>query len=79
MKDDFLKAVYAGAMIAMGGACFVKVGSVVGSLLFSVGLITVCVCNLNLFTGKILFINSPAALALIWFGNLVGAVLIIPP
>ena len=76
MKDDFIKALYAGAMIAMGGACFIKVGGVVGSLLFSIGLIIVCACNLNLFTGKVLFSNSPKLLSLVWFGNLVGCVLI---
>lgn len=76
MKEQFMKAVYAGAMIAMGGACYIKVGSLAGSLLFSIGLITICVCNLNLFTGKVLFVNSAKQLSLIWLGNLIGAITI---
>lgn len=76
MKSDYAKSMYAGMMIALGGACYVKVGSVIGSLLFSIGLITVVVCKLNLFTGKILYTNDIKFLSITWIGNLVGAIFI---
>ena len=51
---DFLKAVLAGLMIAIGGTVFLSLeNKVIGASLFSIGLIAILVCNYNLFTGKI--------------------------
>ena len=75
----FVRSVCAGASIALGGTVFLAVDNqVVGALLFSVGLLTVLVFGFDLFTGKACngdFIKRPGKLALIWLGNLVGAVL----
>ena len=49
----FVRAVCAGASIALGGTVFLAVeNKVVGSFLFSVGLLTVLVFGFDLFTGK---------------------------
>ena len=75
----FLYAVLAGFMIGIGGIVYLAMENpVVGSFLFSVGLFTVCVFNLNLFTGKVAYVfNNDKKYAfnliIIWLGNLIGA------
>ncbi len=79
--STFVYAVLAGIAISIGGIAFLASDSrAVGSALFSVGLFAVCTLGLNLFTGKICYIfqNPPAyaaGCALIWLGNLCGALL----
>ncbi len=79
MGTDFLKSVYAGLAIAMGGVIFLSCeNKVVGSFLFSLGLISVLVFGFNLYTGKVCnvdFLKKPLTLLLIWVGNLVGAMI----
>ena len=75
----FVMSILAGVSIAIGGAIYLAAeNKVVGAIFFSVGLFTVCTKQLNLFTGKAvyLFDNKPlflVDLAVIWIGNLVGA------
>lgn len=80
--DFFIKGVYAGIMIAIGGIAYLALDSkVMGSFLFSIGLLTVCMYGLNLYTGKIgyILINK---LSYIWelllslIGNFVGTFLV---
>ncbi len=77
----FLYAALAGVAISIGGAVNLASDSKpVGAALFSVGLFAVCTLGLNLFTGKVCYVfdNPPAYAgdcALIWLGNLAGAVL----
>ena len=74
----FIGAVLAGIAIGLGGLVFLSVDNkVIGSLLFTIGLFTVCTMGLNLFTGKVCytFQNDTAykiGLPVIWLGNLVG-------
>lgn len=78
----FIYAILAGMAIAFGGVIFLcNDNKVVGALFFTVGLFTVCVNGLNLYTGKIcyLFDNPPSFvldLVIIWFGNLIGSVFV---
>ena len=83
----FLYALLAGVCIGLGGTVFLRLkdafagGSVVGALLFTIGLFTICTRGYNLFTGKVcyLFDNKPAyllTLLVIWVGNLLGCVLL---
>ena len=69
-------SILAGIMIAVAGIVYLQVGGVAGSLLFSMGLLTVLSFKLNLFTGKagLLATNeiSVGKLADIWVGNLIG-------
>ncbi len=72
------RAVAAGIMIGIGAAVFLACeNKLVGALLFSVGLLTICMYGLNLYTGKVgyLFDNKPRYaldVLLIWCGNLLG-------
>ena len=79
----FLYAILAGICIGLGGVVFLRLkdaftgGNVVGALLFTVGLFTICTRGYQLFTGKACYIldNKPSYLldlAVIWVGNLVG-------
>ncbi|MCI9077355.1 MAG: formate/nitrite transporter family protein [Lachnospiraceae bacterium] len=54
----FIKAVYAGFMIGIGGIVYLSVDNkVTGSLLFSFGLLTIVTQGFYLYTGKIGFVK----------------------
>ena len=54
--EDFKKSIGAGLAIALGGFIFVCMkGGLAGAILFSTGLLTVCIFGLNLYTGKICY------------------------
>lgn len=55
--DYLIKGFFAGVMISIGGTAYLAVSnSVIGSLLFSIGLLMICIYGMNLFTGKIGYI-----------------------
>ena len=74
----FVFAIIAGAAISIGGAAFLSVESkILGSVLFTVGLFTVCTFGLNLYTGKVCYVfenklSYTLDVVIIWLGNLVG-------
>lgn len=74
----FVYAMLAGVSISIGGTVFLSVESkMLGSLLFSVGLFTVCTFGFNLYTGKVCYVFERDAdyaldLPFIWLGNLAG-------
>lgn len=74
-----MKAVYAGFMIGIGGIVYLSVeNKVIGSLLFSFGLLTIVVQEYNLYTGKIGFVKRIKELSdmlLIILGNYLGTLL----
>ena len=78
MLKELLKAVLAGIVIAIGGSIYLLVdNTIVGSLLFSIGLFCVCAGSLNLFTGKVSYalVNNKKNNAIIlvtFIGNLIG-------
>lgn len=86
----FLKAVLAGAYIAIAGAVYLivsnsfvgVVGSIVGGVLFSLGLLTICARGYYLYTGKVGYLlpyekeyNIQVILTTI-LGNIVGILFI---
>ena len=77
----FVYGVLAGISIAIGGTVFLSLeNKVLGALFFTVGLFTVCVFGLNLFTGKVCYVfqrdkRYAADLIFIWLGNLCGTFL----
>lgn len=79
MKKDFIKAVMAGIMIGVGAVIYLSLeNKVIGALLFSVGLLSICCLGLNLFTGKIGYVvenKQFGTVGIIWCGNLVGTFL----
>ena len=76
----FIKAVYAGFMIGIGGAVKLSLeNNVIGALLFSFGLMTIVTQGYNLYTGKIGFVSRWRELTdmlIIIAGNFVGTFLI---
>ena len=69
----------AGVSISLGGTVFLLCDSkIVGAVLFSVGLFTICAFGFHLFTGKVCYVfdsdrSYALSLPLIWIGNLLGA------
>ncbi len=84
LKTVFIKAILAGICIAIGGAVFVSLmdkNKLLGAVLFSIGLITICTQNFNLFTGKACYLLDNDKyyfidLIVIWFGNAIGTLII---
>ncbi|MBQ8510536.1 MAG: formate/nitrite transporter family protein [Clostridia bacterium] len=78
MRKTLFPAILAGLCIGLGGTVCLSVdNSVVGALLFSIGLLTILAFGFNLFTGKVGYAldNPPSyigTLAIIWLGNLIG-------
>ena len=83
----FLYAILAGICIGLGGTVFLRLkdafigGNVVGAILFTIGLFTICTRGYNLFTGKACYIfdNKPdylLTLLVIWIGNLLGCIIL---
>lgn len=78
MMQLFVLAVAAGLAIGIGGTAFLTIpNKIVGAVLFTVGLYTICLHGLALFTGKVGYaVEQPFSywqdLSIIWFGNLVG-------
>lgn len=87
MSRTILKSLLAGLLIAMAGWAFLvcqglDIGGwtkVIGSVVFSVGLVAVIVLEANLFTGKVGYINSKQSFTtglIILLANLVSAFLV---
>ena len=79
------KALYgllAGNLISIGGVAYLRSPSpIIGTFLFSIGLMAICLFNLNLFTGKVSnIVKVPSEevlpsimdLLLMWFENFFG-------
>ncbi len=75
---QFVSAILAGFMIGMGGTVFLSLDNkVLGACMFGVGLFTVVVFRLQLFTGKIGYIPFQKKeyileLVITWIGNFCG-------
>ena len=71
-----LLSILAGMMIAIGGTVFLSVGDVAGALFFSMGLLSILIFKLELFTGKAGLLATKdikvGKLIEIWFGNFFG-------
>ncbi len=80
--DYLIKGIYAGIMIGIGGVAFLSLeDKVAGSFFFSIGLLTICMYGMNLYTGKIgyILINKFEyvwELLLSLFGNFIGTFLV---
>ena len=74
----FISAVLAGLSIGLGGLVFLSVENrVIGAMLFTIGLFTVCTFGFHLFTGKVCYVfengrEYALSLPLLWIGNLAG-------
>ena len=76
--DFLIKGFYAGILIGMGGIAYLAIeNKIVGSFIFSFGLLTICMYSFNLYTGKVGYllvnkINYLLELLLSLIGNLLG-------
>lgn len=79
--QTIISGVLAGISISLGGTVYLLIDSkIVGALFFTVGLFCVCVFGFSLFTGKVCYVfdndrKYSMRLPMIWFGNLIGAIL----
>lgn len=73
-------SVIAGIMISIGCVCYLTIGGVAGAVLFSVGLMSVVLYKMPLFTGRAGWLAenkiTPIELCKIWIGNLCGTYLL---
>lgn len=80
--DFFVKGIYAGVMIGIGGTIFLSVqNTIIGSFLFSIGLLMICMYGMNLYTGKVGYalinkLNYIYELLLSLLGNFVGTFIV---
>lgn len=78
--DIFRSAILAGICISLGGAVFLKVGGIIGAVLFTFGLLSVVHYKLKLYTGTAGFFDPSGKewidLVLIILGNIVGCFLL---
>lgn len=81
MKKYFnylVKGIFAGIMIGIGGTIYLSLDNkIIGSFLFSIGLLMICMYNMNLYTGKIGYIvvsnkSYLIELFLTLIGNFIG-------
>ena len=72
--EFLIKGIYAGVLIGMGGVAYLAIeNKIVGSFIFSFGLLTVCMYSFNLYTGKVGYVLQNKASYLIeLFISLVG-------
>ena len=82
LLKNTVKGIEAGIMVSIGGSVFLGCDNkIVGSVLFCVALIVICINNYSLYTGKIGFIlecrtkEENAAIFLGLLGNIVGTLL----
>lgn len=55
--NDLIKGIFAGIMIGIGGTVYLNsANSFIGACLFSIGLLTICIYKMNLFTGMVGYI-----------------------
>lgn len=81
LLKDFISAALAGTFIGVGGTAYLTVAAqskIAGALFFAVGLFSILLFKLNLFTGKVCYACENGKfyflrLLVIFFGNFVGA------
>lgn len=75
------KSILAGTSISIASAIYLKIGGVIGAILFSVGLLIILNMEFKLFTGTIGYLNSLSDLkdnSIILIGNLIGCFAALP-
>lgn len=72
-------SILAGLMIGIGCILYLTIGGIPGAIAFSLGLMTVCLYKLKLFTGQAYKISigeiKVKEIAKIWLGNFIGTAL----
>lgn len=81
MFNVFIRSILAGISIGLGGAIFLKLGGIIGAVMFAFGLLTVVHFKLPLYTGTAGFIDCNKKdewinMLIILFGNIIGCFLL---
>lgn len=79
MRKTIIDSILAGICISLGGVAFLKVGGIIGAILFSFGLITVVCYKMKLYTGVSGFVETRQdwiELPVIILGNIAGCALV---
>ena len=79
MRKTIIDSILAGICISLGGVVFLKVGGIVGAVLFSFGLISVVCYKMKLYTGVSGFVETKQdwiELPVVIIGNIVGCALV---
>ena len=81
MKETFIRSILAGISIGLGGAIFLKIGGIIGAIMFAFGLLTVVHFKLPLYTGTAGFIDLKSSkewinMLIILIGNIIGCFLL---
>ena len=75
-SKTYFSAFIAGICIALGGVCYLSIDNkIIGAFMFSLGLLTICINEFSLFTGKVCFarkLDDIKNLVIIWIGNFIG-------
>lgn len=79
--NTFIRSILAGICIGLGGAIFVKLGGVIGAVMFAFGLLSVVHFKLPLYTGTAGFIQlnkfeEYKKMLIILLGNIIGCILL---
>ena len=75
-KDFIIKAIMSGLLIGLCADINNRIGGLCGAALFSIGLLTICICRLPLFTGRIGGSNNIKELLLMLFLNVLGVLIV---
>ena len=79
MRKTIIDSILAGICISLGGVAFLKVGGIIGAVLFSFGLISVVCYKMKLYTGVSGFVETKRdwiELPVIILGTIVGCALV---
>ena len=75
-KEFIIKAIMSGLLIGLCADINNRIGGLCGAMLFSIGLLTICMRELPLFTGRVGGSNNIEELLLMLFLNALGVLII---
>lgn len=76
VKEEFLRSILAGIYISLAGIVFLKIGGILGAILFGFGLLGIIQTRCLLYTGRIYWEKNIITLLKILGGNFLGCFLI---
>lgn len=76
VRKFFLKSILAGVYISLAGVVFLKIGGILGAILFGFGLLGVIQTESLLYTGRIFWEDDIKNLGMVLGGNILGCFLI---